>query len=903
MRGADEIFLKYSADPALRECSAVWFCWDPIPEGKLVSALDSFGMGANPEDVMFLMANTLFRGAAEGVVLTRTDFCATGPLGGGRKGPSPAARRIPFERIETVEVRGWDIAVNGKLFAGLHRMDRSAVAACAGLVDELRALAGGPYALPASPAGPAEGLLLNRLDTALYGIWRASVRPSIDPAKLARVSVSFAGGMRWDDCLFLVDCSRNGDCSLGMAATRDEVFALTGWESPRRVAFRNPAVAFAVDGKRIKADGMELANLKRLESADVGAVSEALNYLAGLGGSSGFRRPGGPAADPTVPAVASPRLPSRTEAFGMLSFILGEPWAAGSVRTVLDDASLMAFLGPDAGSFRGEDVLLHVCGNRPGPRAFGRGGRHERRYGRYLPNDSFLIATCADVIAKDMGAASPVLRRFGREPVRVLARANEILFGGAHLVTLEGAAHGEVSKVAGALDFLAGCAAAAWPERLFPPEPLPDPVPLPSEAVAADVLGELLSDVRGARVKGKIESHMVEEAARAWGRRISPESILFQADYPEASSGVRLMVARDAAFVHEWWIGGLARTFQVTFGEPAPKVACGGDTITLAGKPLVRLPGAGREDLRRIAAAVEYLAEINAAHSELACGGTPPPPAEPRFVPPLGRPGSAPPSALPPGGRRSFEQVTGRLKAKLAGVLKARVHPNFNEDRLNAALAEYASGTSPDSVYFHVDDSVDGTGKTVMIVTGSEVFARRKAERPVAAALAGMENSVTVRDAFIDLDGSPLVRLEAFSEQDRLKIAEALSFVASLSPAVSAPSSGPGAPGRETPPARESQAWQGAPPAHAGASSGQQSPAGMGTSPGRESASGQGGAPMTAGNKTPSPSSAYPSLPRPFWDFIPEVIYVNQFPVNGGACGRPDGFFEVTSSEDRNGKT
>jgi hypothetical protein len=186
-------------------------------------------------------------------------------------------------------------------------------------------------------------------------------------------------------------------------------------------------------------------------------------------------------------------------------------------------------------------------------------------------------------------------------------------------------------------------------------------------------------------------------------------------------------------------------------------------------------------------------------------------------------------------------------------------------------------------MYFHVNDSVDGTGMTVMAVTPHAVYARRGRDAPVTVKFADAPCEFTTGNVGIDLNGTPFARLDAFDTYERGKIAGALNYVASRCPAMpKKPVAGVASPAD---PSEDADA--GNQPSDAGNQPGYSGklPSDAGNLPGDSGSlpSDAGNRPGDSGNllldaaRQPSPKPEWSEVyGRPFWEEIPQLLQVDE---------------------------
>ncbi|MDR1036831.1 MAG: hypothetical protein LBT40_09715 [Deltaproteobacteria bacterium] len=830
MNSPEDVIRRYSADPQLRKCEHAWFRDRPIPPEKLASAFASFGLGADPSGVLLLVDNTRFVLARGGLLVTRDDVCGKDPVG--------RPRRMPMGRIESVAAFGKSLAVNGRTFVTLGRAGALAVASIARLVSELAALAGGPAALPPGPGGaPAEGVLLNGLEAVLEGVRRAYVKPSIPVGSLEDATGSYAAGARLDAVLFLAGGAFPLGSRRGLLATRDAVFAADSG-GPRALPLRASA-PFTSAGRTLYAKGKRLADLELSSPAEVAAVAAALEYLARHAGAAAGRpalpAPGRPAplqALPAVPgggAVPGTGLLEPREIEDMLRLIL-YGWAPSFVRPVLHDDILLSQFGRFAKFFRASDIVFSTGGVSS---TGGVGSCYSESY------SSFVVATGDAVLFRpEDNSRDPVMSSFGPPALSVDSEGPDIVLGGRTKVRI-GLPPRQMNQLVRVLRFLAACKAAAWPRPTFPPGRLPKTPQKPDCRVCMEHVRQFMDGVSGfcasashsfgMHFDNNIPQGMLRDASGDMPGGFSEDSIVFLVDCPSGPEhGRRLLASFDTVYVHEWWRDGVGSTSAFNLGPPAQKISERGGIVELGGKRLADLSCRSRETVRKIVRTLSYLADVNEAAADLAVeiasgeraartpllpeGALPAPPPSPL-------PAGPPPSLSPgkpadqaprwPPSRADFEGNALKIAAIMKGITKARVHPDHDRDRLAAALAGFAKACRPEDVYFHVDDSVDGIGETVLVVTHSEAFAGRGGAPPAVFTLGGKSRGIGVKDSRIEIDGTPLVLLESFSGHERACVAEALAFVSSLCPAGLRTSGLPGEGGTREP-AREF--WEDLPP-------------------------------------------------------------------------------------------
>jgi hypothetical protein len=200
-------------------------------------------------------------------------------------------------------------------------------------------------------------------------------------------------------------------------------------------------------------------------------------------------------------------------------------------------------------------------------------------------------------------------------------------------------------------------------------------------------------------------------------------------------------------------------------------------------------------------------------------------------------------------------------------------------------------------MYFHVNDSVDGTGMTVMAVTPHAVYARRGRDAPVTVKFADAPCEFAAGNVGIDLNGTPFARLDAYDTYERGKMAGALNYVASRCPAMpKKPVAGVASPadpsedadaGSQPSDAGNQPADSGSLPSDAGNQPGDSGslPSDAGNQPGDSGSqpSDAGNQPGDSGNllldaaRQPSPKPEWSEIyGRPFWEEIPQLLQVDE---------------------------
>jgi hypothetical protein len=220
-------------------------------------------------------------GPSLGLIATASDICG--------RDRRHDARRLPLERVETVEAFGNVLIVNGLPFVTFRKACGLTVTMAAKVISYLAAFRQSEAGGTGWPEGRgmSEGAILNGLDFLVHGARKVWVKPSVDPENLANAIAAFAHGVRRDDVVLLADASSGGNARYGLMATLDTLYGSGGDGRPRSMSLARPAetgggarVAVTAEGTSVLADGAVLADLKDLGAETASAVAEALDFLA-----------------------------------------------------------------------------------------------------------------------------------------------------------------------------------------------------------------------------------------------------------------------------------------------------------------------------------------------------------------------------------------------------------------------------------------------------------------------------------------------------------------------------------------------------------------------------------------------------------------------------------------------
>ncbi|CAK7067068.1 MAG: hypothetical protein DELT_01689 [Desulfovibrio sp.] len=243
-----------------------------IPEKKLFNAISTYASGLPPAEVVFLMDDTLWGGAKEGMLLSRDKlFChelLTDPVS------------ILLADIKTIYAQKSDIYINNRKFISCTMLDKKhAEDFCSFLLELVCALRGerGTAAVQAAPVeqaespttaperdaapqekGPEDSKTASppQVDEEVQAILRkysfgdekVFSFPRIPEQKLSNAINAYATRVPCEDVLVLLDDTMMGGAKEGMILTRDHVFFHEFLTDPVTVKLADIESVFAKDG-------------------------------------------------------------------------------------------------------------------------------------------------------------------------------------------------------------------------------------------------------------------------------------------------------------------------------------------------------------------------------------------------------------------------------------------------------------------------------------------------------------------------------------------------------------------------------------------------------------------------------------------------------------------------------